>query len=368
VRVLTRAFVGCGLAVVAVPSVLIASAGAESAQSAKPAVLQSNWFWHQATSDQLAGSPAQGAVPEPSGVPAGDLALAITDPSSGSVSKEPYIAFDLSAVTAGSSIGEFTFTLPLDPSATQMSAETIPLKACLPTRLWTNNPDGGTDWSQKPEDDCSTSVKGTYDAAKQAYTFAVPTYAQGWLSDTNTGVAILPDGYTNPFQIAFSGPKAITATMTWTPAPLTSGPATTGQTSSVPVAAGAAAPAPAPAAAPISLPAPAPVTLPGSTTSMPAPAAQSPVLAAPSQAPAGVFTPLPVLKSASSAPTPGFWLAGGVLALLLLTVSLVLGDAEWAFTTGVRTSRLDQLLRARASRDAATTGLIHKPSSTPKLA
>lgn len=42
--------------------------------------------------------------------------------------------------------------------------------------------------------------------------------------------------------------------------------------------------------------------------------------------------------------------------------TLVLGDAEWAFTAGVRTSRLDQLLRARRNaRNPVTLSLTHAP-------
>lgn len=356
-RVLARMLVGCGLTALAVPTVLVGSAAAASSQTVKPAVLQSNWFWHQATTDQLAGTPAQGAVPEPSGVPAGDLGLAITDPSSGAVSKEPYLAFDLTGATSGATISDFSFTLPLDAAATQLNSGTIPLKACLPTRLWTNNPEGGSDWSQKPGDDCTTSVKGTYDSTKQAYTFKVPTYGQAWLGDVNTGVAILPDEYTQPFQLAFSGAKAVIATMTYTP----STPLARLDNNPQPAAA-----APAPAAVPAvgSMPA-SPVTMPDvATGAAPAPAAQAPVVAG--ALPATYQPVARAIAGAATAPTPGFWIAGVVLALMLVATSLVLGDAEWAFTTGVRASRLDRLLRSRGTaRNPVTLSLTHVPDSPP---
>ena len=258
-------------------------------------------------------------------------------------SKETYLAFDLSAIDPASSITSFSFTLTLDGAA-QLKTTPPVLIACSPVRTWSNGE--GTTWFDKPTDDCSTAIAATGkpDTAKGTYTFDIPSMAQSWLGGVNTGVAILqdPKKQTTPFQLNFEGPAKVTAKLSYTP-PLTATyqppppasvppPVSSGATPAGPVGGVGTSPS-------LGVP----------TTTNPTVAAPPPVQVAPSIVPAATVRHIP---PAGSVPSVGFWLVAAALLGLLVFVSRVLGDttapaAGATVTTRTRTSRLDQVLRAR---------------------
>jgi hypothetical protein len=325
-------------------TLVVAAPGALADGSLTPKVVQSNWYWyHQAYAADGTGAEA---LPEPSGVPKGDLAVAYTGGTtsdSTQPSKETYLAFDLSAIDPSATVTSFTFTLKLDGPAQAQAAPPV-LIACSPVRTWTNGE--ATTWFDKPVDDCSTAIAaaGKADATAGTYTFAVPSLAQHWLGDVNTGVAIRQDPTKQkaPFQLNFSGPATVTAKLVYVPSLSTStGPAAL-ITAAPPALSGTA-----PAGSGV-----------GSTPNLGAPGPTSPMVAtpagpAPQLAPQTSVAAVRHFPPAAGMPSAGFWLAGAALLALLVFVSRVLGDTTAAPVTGAsptprtRTRRLDQVLRAR---------------------
>jgi len=319
------------------------AADASGTQTSSPGVLQAAWFWKNAV--EQANSPVAVTPPatEPSGVPAGDFAVAHTSQDSDS-SKMTVLAFDTGALTPGSFVNSFTFKLTVDsdPQAANVDSQAAPVVACLPTRLW--SPAMGGDYTDEPPVDCSTKVKPKISGS--TYTFSIPQIAQDWVDDQNVGVAIVNDpDNTAPFQVDFTGAKTVKATMSWTPGTTTTGGVTGGTTSST---GGLSSGGTTPSMPDTSGSSVAAGNVPSTTTTAPD-AGQAPQVATPT-------TTMPVAKTiaASSAPDPGFWIAGAAIALLVLLVSMVLGDATLAAQTASN-SRLDRVLRGR-SGSAALAG------------
>ena len=317
-------------------SMLLLPGGTAAAATAKVGVLQQAWFWQNAW--EQANPPVAQSLPatEPSGVPDGDLAVAYAGNTNKSSSKMTALSFDVSGVPAGASITGFTFSLTLDsaPTATTFDASGAAVVACLPTRSWPAQLGG--DYTNQPTVDCSKKVKP--DVNGSAYTFKIPAIAQTWIDDQNLGVAIMvdPDAAAAPYQLVFAGAKDVKADLAYSPA-------TTGSASaaSSPVA------PPAPAAGPAA-PAPAPMPPAGSGTTAVAPAAAAPIVAG-STAAAPNIRPVAAAKTAPALPTKSFWAALLLLAAILLVASLVLGDPQPVPASATTTSRLDRVLRARAS-------------------
>jgi hypothetical protein len=357
------AFTASATIVFVVPSAL--PARADDTVSVKPKVVQSNWYWyHQA---QAAEGTGVEALPEPSGVPNGDLAVTYTpngtprDPNE--PSKETLLAFDLSGWPRDATVSTFSFTVKLDGPA-QVKASQPALIACLPQGLWRNG--AGDPYVDKPGIDCSSTISsaGRYDAASATYTFAIPAIAQRWISDVNTGVSIRQaapaSGSTQPFQLTFTGPDTVTASGSYTPAaPVTD--EVPPPTQPNPQAGTPAAPSNGGAGSTGGL---------TSTGALDAttPAAGGTAAAAPQVAPTPQLAPassaLPHIGKASSAPSIGFWLFGLALLVLLTLVSLALGDVAGAPAAGSaaparRGSRLDRALRHR--RLSATRSLTLEP-------
>jgi hypothetical protein len=342
-RTRTRLGAVAGLALCVGLALSLAAPDVQAAGGTPVTVVQSNWFWyHQA--DAASGTGLE-VLPEPSGVPKDDLSVAYTGGTTTDTtqpSKETYLAFDLSGLDPASTITSFTFTLTLDGAA-QVKTTTPVLIACAPVRNWNNG--SGTPWSEKPIDDCSTAIAATGKADTKAgtYTFAIPSLAQSWLSDVNTGVAIRHDPVKQkaPFQLNFTGAAKVTATIAYQ-APIS------------------APPAPSDAFTP-------PVSDPGTSTGslggtgiapgLGAPTGAVPTVDLPSSPPVQLAPQQPVAASlrvgnASSMPSPGFWLVGLAILGFLVLVSLVIGDTNTAPAAGQsrrpgRVSRLDQLLRSR---------------------
>jgi hypothetical protein len=317
--------------------------------SVKPKVVQSNWFWYRQA--QAAEGTGVEVLPEPSGVPTGDLAVTYTpngtprDPNE--PSKETLLAFDLSGWPKDATVSSFSFTLKLDGPA-QVKASQPALVACLPQGLWRNG--AGDPYVDKPGIDCSSTIAsaGRYDAASSSYTFSIPAIAQQWVSDVNTGVSIRQaapaSGTTQPFQLTFTGPGTVTAAGRYTvAAPIEAVPPTQ--------------PNPQPGT-------PAdPGSNAGSSGTLGtgglggAPTTGTPGVAPPVVAPTPQLAPqptaaLPHFSRADSKPSLDFWLFGLALLVLLTLVSLVLGDharTPAAASAGPtrRGSRLDRALRHR---------------------
>lgn len=312
-----------------------------------PDLLQQAWFWQNAYEQASPPVAQQPPANEPPGVPDGDLAVAYTGSASGGSSKMTALSWNMSALTPGTVINDFTFTLTLDASnssATNFDTTNATIVACQPTRLWPAEMQG--DYTDEPTVDCANKVKPTVNGNN--YTFKIPTIAQSWIDDQNIGVAIVndPGNSSVPFQLVFTGGKTIKATMDYTPetAPVTSGGttasgatggATSGGTTTPTVTGGGGA------VQPPSVPVPT-----GPTTGTAQPPASQPQVAPAGGA--GGITPVAATKPTSAAPTSAFWLAGIGLALVLLIVSLVLGDSSSAPTTAQR-SRLDRVLRDRST-------------------
>jgi hypothetical protein len=276
-------------------------------------VAQTAWFWQR-----LAPSVVS---PEPSNVPAGDLAVAAD--ASGAATKQSYVQLDLSTIPARATLDALAVTLSVDPAATNVTAAPPALTACPVTGVWSSGVEG--DWAARPAHDCTTSSPGVYDATAQTYRFDLMALAPTWLAATNRGFAIVPGASTPgaPFQVSLLGQPAVSVDYTVPAAPAPTAPV-------VRPAAPAAAPvvpAPVPQPAPY---APAPA-LSGVTSddALPAessPAPRRPVVAAPARRSvrAGVSIPL----AAEGAPSAAFLLAllaGG--AALAGTAVLVAEDS-----------------------------------------
>jgi hypothetical protein len=327
-------------------SVAAPAAPALAAAPSAPKVVQSNWYWyHQA--DAADGTGAE-ALPEPSGVPSGDLSVAYTGGTTSDQtqpSKETYLAFDLSGIDPLATVSSFTFTLTLDGPA-QIKATPPVLIACAPVRTWSNGE--GTSWFDKPVDDCTTAIaaEGKPDAKAGTYTFAIPSLAQKWVAGTNTGVAIRQDPTKQkaPFQLNFKGAATVKASLAYLP-PVAAPPAppTTPQTTPA-VSNGGTAPGSLGGTG--TTPG---LTAPAGTNPAPQNAAPSPM---PQVAPQQPVAAVSRVAPAGSMPSVGFWLLGVAVLGFLVLVSLVLGDSSvpipaGAVRTSRRVSRLDQVLRSR---------------------
>ncbi|HVA61002.1 MAG TPA: hypothetical protein VNG13_10785 [Mycobacteriales bacterium] len=364
------------LAAAALPAAAagIPPASAGSAVTVHVALAQSDWYWREQKTD-LAGqgiSPPQ-ALPDQT-VPAGDLAVAGPEGPTGNGSetgpdKATFLGFDVTSIPRGSTITAFRISLPVDPSsgAQQVNPTSTDILACASTSGWSGGA-GADSFSGKPSDSCTaTSPKVTTPDKGKTFAVDIASIAQAWVAPgaLNLGVGITdsPTNTTAPYQVVF-GPKSalekLTASVTYLPpAPV------------VVATASAAAPAP-PANAPPAIPSaagggtvssgggvlPGPVpTVPASTTTATTTAAGPAPVVAPTTAPRAL-----TLAATSALPGAGFWVVAGLLFLLLLAVSLVLGDAR----VPVRTNRDRGVSRALRGRHSAARGrrpLIGLPHS-----
>jgi hypothetical protein len=339
---------GVALAAVSIGSLLAVAAPAALADTrGAPKVLQSNWYWyHQA--DAADGTGLE-VLPEPSGVPKNDLSVAYTGGTTTDAtqpSKETYLAFDLSGIDRTATVTAFTFTLTLDGLA-QLKTTPPVLIACAPVRNWNNG--AATPWAQKPTDDCSPAIAatGVVDSKAGTYTFAIPSMAQSWLGDVNTGVAIRQDPAKQkvPFQLNFTSASTVKASLTYAP------PVSTPSTPTTP-----AYTAPPPAATTNTPSGSLGGT--GTTSNLGVPSVAAPTVAtptapapqlAPQQAPAAAIAHI---KPAGSMPSTGFWLIAAAVLVCLVLVSRTLGGTQpppptTTAHTSRRGSRLDHVLRSR---------------------
>ena len=322
------------------------AADATATSSTKPGVLQAAWFW-QTAYEQSNPPVAAGPAPanEPSGVPDGDLAVAHTS-SDGSSSKMTALAFDIGALKPGSIVNSFTFSVTVDsnPQAVNTGAAAAPIVACLPTRLWPAALGG--DYTDEPAVDCSTKVTPKVDGS--TYTFDITSIAQDWVDDQNVGVALVndPDNTQTPFQVAFTGAKTVKATMSATPGT----PVTSGTTPPVASSGGTTSGGGSSTSAGGSVPAPSGNVPPDTSVATSGSQGQAPQVAPPSTTPQ--LKAVAKVSAASSAPGRGFWVGAAAFALLILLMSLVLGDQPQPVAAG-GVSRLDRVLRGASADSSA---------------
>lgn len=334
------------LLAVATGYVMLLAAPAWAAAGGSVPLARSAWF-HTTVANQVS-APAGLPVAEPTGVPAGDDAVAFTADQTGASSKETVLQFALPHDAASSTITAFTVSMSLDssPTAPQAAAGGSPIDACLPTRGWSTG--AAQDSTGQPTVDCSNAVAGVWKGS--TVTFSIARLAQSWVDDTNLGVALVnnPKNKTQPFQAIFAGGKRISATLRYTPA-------TTGTTK--------------PPRHHHSTPPPtthhhhAPTQLGGGATTTPSipnvgvpndgttvstgPGAQSPLVATTAPSGAGAVQPdrsasLP--GQASSLPPKGFWVVAACLMILLVGAALALDEVRPRTPARTGSGRLDRLL------------------------
>jgi hypothetical protein len=258
------------------------------------------------------------------------------------------LAFDIGTLTPGTFVNSFTFSVTVDSStqAGNVGTGAQPVVACLPTQLW--SPAVGGDYTGEPAVDCSTKVKPKVKGS--TYTFEIPAIAQDWVDDQNVGVALVndPDNTQTPYQVVFSGPKTVKATMSYTPgtpvpAATTPPSSSLGGTSSAGSTTSSGGTVPPPAMG--NVPPPPAVTASDN--------GQAPQIA-PTSNPQ--LKPVAKVSAASSLPSRGFWIGAAAFALLILLMSLVLGDQPQP--AGAAGSRLDRVLRGAS---AETSALASRP-------
>ena len=205
------------------------SASASDVITKPVSVTSFNWYWNKLVTVPALPVPLPVTLPAlpdtplpiPDGVliPTGDLAVSSKGEPSGEPDRETYLTFSLGGAKAGATVKSFTFTITVDKNnLTNAKASTVPLIACFPSRFWDAGK-GGQDFSQKPRDDCNGAPAGKYDSAKQTYTFDVTDFAKDWVDGSNLGVSIRQAAsQTTPFILAFTGPKTVTGSISYTQA------------------------------------------------------------------------------------------------------------------------------------------------------
>ena len=358
--------------VVAVGAIFPVGLPVASAAEVKLPVEVAAWFWDDQQDDTSAASTPR----QLSGVPDGDLAVAITtgagqaaevqpnepnDPADDETqkrsNKESFLMWDLSAYPEGSIVEKFLVTLFVDPAGRNaaLPAVEVPgqparagppkINACRP--LVGFGEGEGVGYVSKPALDCRDSFSGSYDATTNSYTFDITVYAQDWIDGLidNRGIGIRPEvDEDDPFQLTFLGPAKVLTLAEIIPGELEeeipdlapvpdvgsdSDFSGGGTTTFEPAPVVEIAPAPAPAPAPVANPAP----------------------VAPKPAVFFNRAARPVERDLTVGPS--FWLALVAGVGLLGVVSLVLGDPvvpvrgqRTNARTG-RTSPVGETLRAR---------------------
>ncbi|HVF19182.1 MAG TPA: hypothetical protein VNA14_02955 [Mycobacteriales bacterium] len=358
--------------VVAVGAIFPIGLPAASAAEVKLPVEVSAWFWDDQQDDTSVGS-----TPAPaSGVPAGDLAVAITtgagqaaevqpndpaDPADDETqkrsNKETFLQWDLSAYPEGSIVEKFLVTLFVDPAGRNASIPLIaipgqPARAGQPNIIACRPLVGfgegeGVGYVSKPALDCRDSFSGSYDDVAKSYTFDLTVFAQDWVDGLidNRGIGIRPEvDEDDPFQLTFLGAAKVLTLAEIIPAeieeeiPELAPVPDSGGSADSDFSGGTTTFEPAPVVEVAPAPAPAPVA-------NPAPVAPQPAVAFFNRSARPVERDLTV--------GPSFWLALLAGVGLLGVVSLVLGDPVVPVTgqrTNGRTGRpspVGETLRAR---------------------
>ena len=362
-RRLTRGL-SCLALVAAAVTLGVPAAAAADVRSTLIKPDQTNWFWAEQTSGREnpvthTGTPA--LSPDSSGIPRGDLGLSNAQgvspegPYTGP-DKEPFVSWDLSSYY-DVTVTAFKPTFFIDDHAQNLPPNAAPkLIACVVKADWGNG--AGEDIQAKPKADCTSPVKATYNEKARSYTFDLTALAQVWANgDFNYGISLEAAPAEPEVQIALlrkdaAGLNKIPTVFTYTAnASLSSAPtsggvapaAGSGTTDLGSGFSGGTVPAPADAGSLSS------GTAPVLTAPEPAPA---PAVVAPQTAPAAPIALKPLAVSAR--PSGTFWLAGLLLAGLLLFASLVLGARGSTATR--REGGVNRALRTRGASGLQLSG------------
>jgi hypothetical protein len=313
-------------------------------------LVDSNWFWHDQFDGQIGPSGVGQRMPgAASGTPDGEIGVGYTNGKSATGSltpdapqnypedtpnKEAYLRW--ATIPFGATLTSFTFKLPLDTQRSTPQPQTpIKLVACAAINDWpAGQPPYGDPYSGKPQDDCTVSAEGAWDAAASTYSFDVTNIAQGWLtSGLNLGLGLRQKpGEKQVFQFN-ADPLRITAMVDYIvppPEPTTvPQPPAPGPVVLPPVA------APAPVVPFVPQPAPAPAPAPAPVVSQPT---------TPATVPQAATVPFdPDLR-----PNGALWAALLLGVLLLGVTSLLLGNPDAApVTTAGPATPLGRALRQR---------------------
>jgi hypothetical protein len=315
--------------------------GAAHADVVQVEVIQSAWYW--ADQSVAAGPEVLNPPTQATGVPDKDLVVAYKGATDGSPDKVSYLAWDVSAIPAGSTVSRFEFTIGLDTATTtaQLTPPDYKLVACGAIGDFT--PAQAGKFSDRPADDCADAAAGVYDATAKTWTFDVAPYADRWAKgDPASGIGIFPaKGTQVPFQVVLKPGDTVKTTVDFTrPEP----------TVVVPPVVPSVAPQPPAVQQNYAPPPVIPVTQP---QPQPAPPVVPPVVAQPLARPV-----TPVAKGIafpSKSGLPGAFWAGALAAVALLGVaSLMLGDA----TVPVETQRGRTVTRSLRDRQAAHRGAL----------
>lgn len=326
---------------------------------------QATYFWAEQKGDVGGSGVAAPTLPDSTITHVGDLAVSATPTdAAGHPDKETFIefggqAFD-AAPLAKASVSSFLVTLPLGAAGEQMGGDpaAIALVACRPTGGWAGSDTGADNDGGRPQVDCAKPIPLRYVAAAKAFTVDLAGLATSWAADSvgnNRGVAIRGAATQRPpFQVAFDRSK-ITTLATYTPASAavdggqssgtspsgtspgsassgsgSSGTTTDGSTSGL--GSGSTTSSGTASGGTVS-------GLGGTGTGTGSGSAPAPVVAGPATpAPAagqpstgsgtGTARSLTRSAAASSLPSAGGWLLAVVGLLVLLLVSLVIGDTD----------------------------------------
>ena len=367
----TRAVAAIAVAALAVPLWAV-PAHAESAT--EPATSGAYFYSAGIAKPDAAPAAPPNLTASADGVEAGKLAVAARG---GQVDKVSFLFFSLSSVPFGSEISKAELTVPLATGSSNVQLSPAPAKV----RACKNGPEGfggedGASTTLAPSILCEEfSAPAGPSADGKSYVFDISGLAAEW-SEANDGVALVPaeGADRTAFQVVFDSPEKATLAYDFTPAEETGAEggdtgSTSGGSGSSDSGAGAVTDFGGTGSTDLgggfdagsgsvstggggtgfgSLDAP--LTA-GGLPEEPAPTTleEEPTVAVQRSASSGPLS--------SSDPTLGFWLAGVLLAGVLVLTSLVMGDPRPPAAGQQRQSRLRQA-RAAAGRGGAGSQLV----------
>lgn len=299
---------------------------------------------------------ADGVAPE-------HLAVAVQAPRQ--TDKMSFLSFDLAAVPFDATLTKAVVTVPLaenspsttDPRQANMQRSPAPnkVRACMAGDEGFNGEDGQS-FASAPSVDCEAfSAAAAETPDKKAYSFDITALATKWLSEANTGMALVPaeGADSSPFQVVFLPFASSTLTAEYTvpttetetevvapdvPTLPDAGTGFSGTTGSfdaaLPETGGFGA-------------VEAPTTL---DTSLPA--AEAPTAVAPEVAPTTRVRNVASSGEVPLTPSLSFWLGLALMGGLLLLLGLILGDSRVAAPAAASQSRLSRALQQRQRGDA----------------
>jgi len=329
VRLLGAAVLACG----SVPVVGVSSAHAE-AKTLAP----TNWgYFYSAGIDKPDASPAEPpnvTAQVADGVAKGHLGVSA---QGGQEEKVSFLFFDLYDLPTETTVSKAVLTMTPVPTAppNDLSYNATPeaVAAC------NAGPEGfkeddGVGLAKAPARDCAGFKAVGKAGAGGTYTWDITGLAQKWVAGTNDGVALTrADELAGSFQVVFdAAPTAKLAIEFAAPAPLVPPVVDVDLPPAVTPDPGVFVP-PAPPVDGGFVPTPDVVVPNPVTNTPPAPVTAQPVAKA-------------AALSTSMRPTSQFWLAGALLAAVLVLVALVLGDPRVPAAQRSR-SRLSQALAAQ---------------------